>query len=46
MPETKDIIPKLEIEKARNALDEAKILFDSEKYYGAATVLIMQRSMR
>ena len=36
MPETKDIIPKLEIEKARNALDEAKILFDSEKYYGAA----------
>ena len=36
MPETKDIIPKLEIEKARNALEEAKILFDSEKYYGAA----------
>lgn len=36
MQETKDIIPKLEIEKAKNALDEAKILFDSEKYYGAA----------
>ena len=36
MPETKDIIPKLEIEKAGNALEEAKILFDSEKYYGAA----------
>ena len=36
MPETKDIIPKLEIEKARNALEEAKILFDSEKYYDAA----------
>lgn len=36
MQETKDIIPKLEIEKAQNALDEAKILFDSEKYYGAA----------
>ena len=36
MQETKDIIPNLEIEKAKNALDEAKILFDSEKYYGAA----------
>ena len=36
MQETKDIIPKLEMEKAKNALDEAKILFDSEKYYGAA----------
>lgn len=36
MQETKDIIPKLEIKKAKNALDEAKILFDSEKYYGSA----------
>ena len=36
MPEIKDIIPKLEMEKARNSLDEAKILLGSEKYYGAA----------
>ena len=36
MQEYKDIIPKLELEKARNALEEAKILFASEKYYGAA----------
>lgn len=36
MQENKALIPKLEIEKAKNALDEAKILFDAEKYYGAA----------
>ena len=36
MQEYNDVIPKLELEKARNALDEAKILFASEKYYGAA----------
>ena len=36
MQENNEIIPKLEIEKAGNALDEAKILFGSGKYYGAA----------
>jgi uncharacterized protein (UPF0332 family) len=36
MPDIIEIIPKLEIEKAKNALEEAKILFGSEKYYGAA----------
>ena len=36
MPEINDIIPKLEIEKAKNALDEAKLLYRSEKLYGAA----------
>ena len=36
MSNINEIIPVLEIEKAKNALDEAKLLFDSEKYYGAA----------
>ena len=36
MQDVKEIVPKLEIEKAKNSLEEAKILFNSEKYYGAA----------
>ena len=36
MQEINEIIPKLEMDKAKSALDEAKILFDSQKYYGAA----------
>lgn len=36
MPETNTVISKLEIEKAKSALDEAKILFNANKYYGAA----------
>ncbi len=34
--QTNAVISKLEIEKAKNALEEAKILFNAEKYYGAA----------
>ena len=36
MQENNTIISKLEIEKAKNALEEAKILLTAEKYYGAA----------
>ena len=36
MQENNEIIPKLEMEKAGNALDEAKILLGFGKYYGAA----------
>ncbi len=36
MQEINEIIPKLEMDKAKSALDEAIILFDSQKYYGAA----------
>ena len=36
MQENRITISKLEIEKAKNALEEAKILFDSQMYYGAA----------
>jgi len=36
MQDVKEIVPKLEIEKAKNSLEEAKILYNSEKYYGAA----------
>ena len=36
MAETNAIIPELEIKKAKNALDEARILFKADKYYGAA----------
>ena len=36
MSETNAIIPELEINKAKNALDEARILFKADKYYGAA----------
>ncbi len=36
MQENRATISRLEIEKAKNALEEAKILFDSQMYYGAA----------
>lgn len=37
MPETNEIIPEFEIKKAKNALNEAKILFKAEHYDGAAS---------
>ena len=36
MPETNDMISEMEIKKAKESLDEAKILFKAEKYDGAA----------
>ncbi len=36
MQDVKEIVPKLEIEKAKLSLEEAKILYNSGKYYGAA----------
>ena len=37
MTETNELIPEFEIKKAKNALDEARILFKAEKYDGAAS---------
>ena len=44
MQEYKDIIPNLELEKARNALDEAKILFDPKSIAVRLTVHITRLS--
>lgn len=42
MQENNEIIPKLEMEKAGNALDEAKILFGLGNIMVPLTVLIMR----